>query len=308
MQGVKLQQLRFFLAVYEERSITAAARRLNATQSGVSVQIRDLEDMLGLTLFQRVSAGVVPTKSGELIFHRATNILREVSRLQEDVSAQTDALSGEVRAGIMPTFARSILAPVLSRFMTAHPYVDVKVTEAYSGTLSESVSAGELDFAIVPSGSVPAGLRATYLDSDLELLTSATPIEGAAGGVDLSTIPPLRLALPGRKNSRRAKIEEHLRSFSRSDHTILELDSMMTTLDIVRRGDWSAILPGCLCLPDLEDPKLNFYPIVQPKMTVDYLLIEPAATEGSPAVQRFAQELGKEIRSSCARCRAFFDV
>lgn len=308
MNGVKLQNLRFFVAVYDERSISAAARKVHATQSGVSVQVRDLEDQLDLVLFERTSTGVSPTKAGDAVYRRAVKILREVARLAEDVTAHSDRLTGEVRVGIMPTFARAILAPVLAAFTGANPLVDIKVTEGYSALLTRMVLAGELDFAIVPDGAVPQGLRCSFLDTDLELLVSRAPLAGLSGAVDLAKAPPLRLALPGPGNARRGKIDQHLKNFSDVVQSILEMDSMMTTLDIVRRGEWCSILPGCLCLPDLDDRAMHHYPVVRPPMTVDYLLIEPATSAAPVAVQQFAQALSDEIRRACAVCRAHFGI
>lgn len=306
MNAVKLQNLRFFVAVYEERSISGAARKVHATQSGVSVQLRDLEEVLGLTLFERTSTGVRPTKAGERIYGRAVRILREVGRLGEDVSALSDHVTGEVRAGIMPTFARAILAPALSAFAEANPLVDVKVTEAYSAVLTQMVRDGELDLAVVPDAVLPDGLRSTYLATDLELLMAGRPLEGVAAAIDLAAVPPLRLVLPGPGNARRGKIEQQLRNFSTPVERILELDSMMTTLDMVARGGWCSILPGCLCLPDLGRPGLSLYPFERPRMTVDYLLIEPAAAAAPVAVQLFAKELSTSIRRACEACRAHF--
>lgn len=308
MTHVKLQNLRFFVAVYEEGSISAAARKVHATQSGVSVQVRDLEDHLGVVLFERISTGVAPTTAGDQIYRRAVRILREVGLLEEDVTAQSDDLTGEVRVGIMPTFARAILAPVLATFSDSNPHVDVKVTEGYSALLTRMVLMGELDFAIVPDGDLPKGLRCTFLDTDLELLVSHRPIEGVEGVVDLAAIPPLRLILPGPGNARRAKIDQRLRNIPEVVHRILEMDSMMTTLGMMRRGDWSSILPGCLCLPDMDDPEINLYPVMRPLMTVDYLMIEPSTQPQSAAVRLFAETLSAEIRSSCEHCRLHFGI
>lgn len=308
MTHVKLQNLRFFVAVYEEGSISAAARKVNATQSGVSVQVRDLEDHLGVVLFERISTGVAPTTAGDQIYRRAVRILREVGLLEEDVTAQSDDLTGEVRVGIMPTFARGILPPVLAAFSDANPHVDVKVTEGYSALLTRMVLMGELDFAIVPDGDLPKGLRCTFLDTDLELLVSHSPIENTQGVVDLAAIPPLRLVLPGPGNARRAKIDQRLRNVPEVVHGILEMDSMMTTLGMVRREGWSSILPGCLCLPDMADEEINLYPIMRPEMTVDYLLIEPATKAQTVAVRVFAENLSAEIRSSCEICRQHFGL
>lgn len=306
MNSIKLQGLRCFVAVYEEGSISAAARKVHATQSGVSVQISDLEKQLGQPLFERISSGVTPTKAGNQIYRRAIRILREVSGLSKDITALSDSLTGEVRVGIMPTFARSILAPVLTGFLQANPLVEVTVTEGYSGLLTRMVLAGDLDFAVVPDGILPDGLSSTLLDSDLELLASSRPLDGATDVVDMANVSALRLVLPGPANARRARIDQQLKNFSGAVHDILELDSMMATLDIVRRGERISILPGCLCLADLDDPDIALYPIDSPRMTVDYLLIEPAAKTMSVAVQRFAESLADEIRLSCETCRSHF--
>ncbi len=307
MNSVKLNNLKFFVAVYEERSISAAARKVHATQSGVSVQLRDLENRLGVALFDRVSTGVVPTRAGELIYNRAVNILREVSRLSEDVAPDENVLTGKVRIGIMPTFARSILAPVMAKYTQANPLVVVTVTEGYSAMLTQMVLAGELDIAVVPDGSVHDGLRSTFLDTDLEILASRRPLQGVDKSVDLAKIDALNLILPGQGNARRAKIDQVLKSVSQVGHTILEMDSMMTTLDIIKQGNFCSILPGCLCVPDLEDPNMHLYPIVQPKMTVDYLLIEPAIQAESAAVRLFTEQLSDEIRRACEICRVHFN-
>ena len=306
MNNIKLQGLRCFVAVYEEGSISAAARKVHATQSGVSVQVSELEKQLGQPLFDRVSSGVVPTKAGDQIYRRAIRILREVSGLGEDIAALSDSLTGAVRVGIMPTFARSILAPVLTAFSEANPLVDVTVTEGYSGLLTRMVLADDLDFAVVPDGILPDGLSSTLLDTDLELLASSRPLGGVSDVVDMAKMSSLRLVLPGPANARRAKIDQHLKNISGAIHDVLELDSMMATLDMVRRGERIAILPGCLCLADLDNSGISLYPIEKPRMTVDYLLIEPAAKTMSAAIRLFADSLRDEIRLSCATCRSHF--
>ncbi|RMD88720.1 MAG: LysR family transcriptional regulator, partial [Alphaproteobacteria bacterium] len=253
LKGLKLQHLRCFVAVYEQRSFTAAARRLHATQSGVSMQIRTLEEILGLKLFERGATGVVPTSAGERVYAHAARILREIGSLEAEVAEWAGGPLGSVRAGIMPTFARSILAPVLTRFLEARPLVEVRVTEGYSGLLTRMVAEGELDFAIVPAGDLPVGLRAVLVDTDMELFVSRRDAWEAGVPVSLAAAPPQRLVLPGPENARRRHIEQYLETVGRARHMVMELDSMMATLDMIRGGGWASVLPGCLCLPDLED-------------------------------------------------------
>ncbi|WP_146344963.1 LysR family transcriptional regulator [Falsiphaeobacter marinintestinus] len=309
MKNLKLQHLRFFVAVYEQKSVTAAASKVHATQSGVSMQIRDLEEILGVKLFERTSKGVVPTKAGERIYWRAARVLLEIGELELDVNDQADKLVGTVRAGIMPTFARSILAPVLIRFSRQNPLVDVKITEGYSAVLTQMVANDELDLAVVPGGEQPTGLRSTFLDTDVEILVSRPGQGGDKPRLEtLATAPSMNLVLPGPENARRAKIDQYLENFCQSAHTVMELDSMITTLDMIERGDWNSVLPGCLCLPNLGDPNYDLIPVTEPDLRVDYLLIEPAARASSKPVQMFEQELSQEIRQGCQACRDHFGL
>ncbi|MGI9366027.1 MAG: LysR family transcriptional regulator [Rhizobiaceae bacterium] len=306
MNNIKLNNLKFFVAVYEERSISAAARKVHATQSGVSVQLRELENQLGVALFERVPTGVVPTRAGEIVYSRAVNILRNVSQIAQDVTPVDGELTGEVRVGIMPTFARSILAPVMARFARENPFASVSVTEGYSGFLTEMVLAGDLDFAIVPDGAGHDGLRSTFLDTDLEILASNKPVATGREPIDLAKVLELKLVLPGPRNARRAKIDKALKSITTGEPEILEMDSMMTTLDLIRKGEFCAILPGCLVVPDFDDPHMHLHPVRRPKMTVDYLLIEPAVVAGSAVVHAFAEQLTEEIQNACEACRTHF--
>lgn len=309
MKNLKLQHLRFFVAVYERKSVTAAAERVHATQSGVSMQIRDLEEILGMKLFERTSKGVVPTRAGERIYRRAAQILLEIGELEQDVSEQAGKLVGSVRVGIMPTFARSILAPVLIRFSESNPLVEVKVTEGYSALLTQMIADEELDLAVVPGGALPVGLRSKHLDTDLEILVCRKrPGDADAAPASLAEAAPMKLVLPGPENARRARISQYLDNFCRSEHAVMELDSMITTLDMVERGDWNSILPGCLCLPYLNDPDYRLLPVNDPDLRVDYLLIEPAARASSRPVQLFERELSREIRQGCATCRDHFGI
>ena len=302
MSKIKLQHLRFFVAVYEERSITAAARRVNATQSGVSMQVRDLEALLGLQLFERASTGVLPTKAGERIYWRAAKVLREVSALEADVAQHSGQLHGMVRVGIMPTFARAVLAPVLTEFSREHPFIDVKVTEGYSLFLTEMVVNGDLDFAVVPGGELPRGVRATFIETDMEVLVTRQTDDI----VNLASAPPMKLVLPGPGNARRHRIDEYMANSCASVHSVMELDSMMTTLDMVAKGEWATILPGALCYPDINNSAVGLHPVTAPALTVDYLMIESASQASTPVADLFAEALADEIRRVCSICRDQF--
>lgn len=307
MKNIKTQQLRYLAAVYDEGSITAAAHRVNATQSGVSMRIREFEEWLGVSFFERTPTGVVPTKIGDIVYQRATRILREIDELEQDVLSARGQIGGRVRAGIMPTFSRSILAPTLIEFGERHPFVDVQISEGYSEMLTHRVSNGELDFAVVPAGSIPDGLRSVHVETDLEILVESTREDGKEPArTNLATAEPLNLVLPGPANARRKGIDQYLENICQSQHSVFEIDSMMTTFDLLDKGHFASILPGCLCISKFDDPCLRLSPISKPELKVDYLLIEPASKGTSTVVKAFSDTLCRVIRLSCVEVRKRF--
>jgi len=302
---MRLRQLRFLVAVVEEGSFTAAATRMHATQSGVSAQIKLLEESLNAQLFDRSVAGVVPTTAGKLAYHRATRILRETSALLSDVSALEDSVTGTVSAGLMPTTTRSVIAPVLEKFASRHPNVNVKIEEAYSAHLCAGVTSGRLDFAVVPPSNLGTGLRSTQLETDVEVFVTAPNKElKHLSIVDLTTMEPLKLVLPGLENARRARIEECINTYNIPVKSIMELDAMMATLDLVARSDWTTILPGCLLIDDIDSGERSLHPINKPIMSLTYVLVEQSSKTLSPAAQLLSDALQVELSEVCKRSRS----
>lgn len=302
---MRLRQLRFLVAVVEEGSFTAAANRLHATQSGISAQIKLLEESLNAQLFDRSVAGVVPTAAGKLAYDRATHILRESSAMIADVGALQEVVTGKVSAGLMPATTRSIVAPVLEEFANRYPNIEVKVEEAYSAHLCARVTSGNLDFAIVPPTNSLPGLKSTQLDTDVEVFTTApNKVRPHLSPVNLATIEPLKLVLPGPENSRRARVEECLRSINAPIERIMELDTMMATLDLVAKSDWVTIVPGCLVIDDIKSGNRNLHPIERPVMSLDYVLVEQASKTLAPAAQLLRDALLDELSLVCGQTRA----
>lgn len=302
---MRLRQLRFLVAVVEEGSFTAAASRLHATQSGISAQIKQLEESLNAQLFDRSVAGVIPTAAGRLAYDRATLILRESSAMISDVGALQDVVTGTVSAGLMPTTTRSVAAPVLEKFANRYPDIEVKIEEAYSAHLCDGVTSGRLDFAIVPPANSLLGLKSTHLDSDVEVfVTAPNKVRPHLSSVDLANVEPLKLVLPGSENARRARVEECIRTVNVPIDKIMELDTMMATLDLVAKSDWVTIVPGCLVIDDIESGNRNLHPIEQPAMSLDYVMVEQSSKALTPAAQLLRDALVEELSAVCSQARS----
>jgi LysR family transcriptional regulator, nitrogen assimilation regulatory protein len=289
------RDIRLFVAAYEERSFTAAARREDATQSGVSQHIRKLEDSLRASLFVRSKGRVVATPAGDGYYRHCIELLNAHAKATADVRRHGTGLQGDIVIGLMPTMTRCALAPVLARFIDTHSNVVVRVVEGYSAALTEQVLAGQLEFAVVPAFSGAPGLKSRLFLRTPELLVSSrrSPLTHLAPA-RLSELGPLKLVVPSQANTRRRLIETYLASNGVRLERLLELDAMLGTLDFVARTDWLAILPALMMGNETRPRLFCVNPIVSPPFGLDLVLIEPSRRPMAPSAQAFLQMLEDE--------------
>jgi DNA-binding transcriptional LysR family regulator len=306
---MNLRQLHIFVGIVEEGSFNKAAQRLHATQSGLSMQVRNLEEDLRVTLFDRSPRGVTLTRAGRLFYGRATAILRQVDQAELELKHLSGKIAGPLKVGLMPTFTRNLLAPVLNAFLKDYPAVELTVVEAYSAVLTEMVQEGLSDFAIVPRAPVPAGLSASYLGTDREILASRPggPLKHLAP-LRLAELQPLKLILPAPGNARRDTIASFLAESSLRVASILDMDAMIATLEFVRSSDYVTILPATMCTRDIEARTICLNPLVDPELTVSYSIVEPSTRILPPAGSVFLDLLKAEYAGSGDRWREVLEA
>ena len=288
--------IRLFVAAYEARSFTGAAKRENATQSGVSQHIRKLEDRFGISLFTRDKGRVAPTPAGDVYYRACLDVLRAHDAATQAVRACAGGLEGEVVVGLMPTMTRCVLAPALARFAEAHPNAAIRVVEGYSAVLTGLVQTGELDFAVVPGTAGIAGVRSRLILRTPEVLVSARDRSGRDNFAPVrpAELGRLHLVVPSRINTRRLSIESYLASNGVAVDRMMEIDAMFGTLDLVGRSHWVAVLPGIMMASEAEPGNLAINPLTSPALVLDLVLIEPARKTLSPVAAAFLALLEEE--------------
>ncbi|QKT11224.1 LysR family transcriptional regulator [Rhodococcus sp. W8901] len=146
---MELRQLRYAIAVAEERHFTRAAGRLHVAQSALSHQVQQLEHELGTPLFIRTSRRVELTEAGESFVLHAREVLAAAERLRGEVSATGRTVSGTLRIGTITTLTQVDLAALVRTFLEANPGVDVHVVSSMSESIVEQVDAGDLDLGFI---------------------------------------------------------------------------------------------------------------------------------------------------------------
>ncbi len=198
---MELRHLRYFIAIAEEQSFTAAAERLWVAQPGLSTQMRRLEAELGAQLFERHPRGIDLTQAGELFLERA-----RVAVSAADVALATGrdleaGVIGSLRLGLAAGARWPLAAELLLRFGRERPGVELTVVEAHAGTLWRDLRAGRLDAVVAPVGYGSADLTTLELGSEdwVVLVGAGHPLAGI-GSLDAEDLRGERVAVTGHRD------------------------------------------------------------------------------------------------------------
>jgi len=170
-----LTDLRLFLNVVEDGSLTAGAARSHMTLASASERVRGMEATLGHALLHRHPQGVEPTEAGRTLLHHARVVLAQMERLRGDLGFYGDGLQGHMRL-LCNTSAMTEHLPVpLGHFLAQHPRISVDVEERQSAEIVDALRAGLCDIGIVSDAADVAGLRTLpFRRDDLVLVMPRT--------------------------------------------------------------------------------------------------------------------------------------
>ncbi|HEY6022863.1 MAG TPA: LysR family transcriptional regulator [Pseudolabrys sp.] len=296
MANIPLRQIRAVIAVCEEGSFTRAAQRENATQSGISQHVAAVERALKVRLFERTAGGVTPTPAGLRYYKRCVEAVGTLEQAAEEARSLAGEVVGELRIGLMPTFTRAVLAPVLDDFVPRCPEVRLHIVEGYSSLLTEMVLEDALDFAVVPAFEGTIGLKSRMLVRDREMLISGPRAGFAAlAPLRLAECRPLKIVVPSPDNIRRRNLETYFQAHGVEIAAMLEMDAMIATLEFVARSDWVTILPSVLSVNDIGRGELVVNPITSPELHAEFVVIQPTRRTLSTQARMFLQRFEAEV-------------
>jgi len=149
MNRPTLRQLEYLVAVAEERHFSRAAERCHVTQPALSAQIRELEELLEVQLFERDRRRVLVTPAGAALAERARTVLLEVDELVEAARVAQRPLCGTLRLGVIPTVSPYLLPQVLPRLRRRFPELDLLLREDQTDRIVADLAAGRLDLLLL---------------------------------------------------------------------------------------------------------------------------------------------------------------
>lgn len=242
-----LQQLRYLVAIADALHFSRAAERMSVTQPTLSMQIKELETRLGVTLLERTRARVILTPMGAEIVRRARDVLSGVEDIRQlAAQGEADALSGVLRLGVVDTVGAYLLSVVMPELREHLPHLRFHVREGRPHELLDALAEGQFDLLALAGAALRPGLEAARLlrepwhvvlpsDHALARQTSISPGD-LAGQVVLST-------------DRSHPVDDRLVALCRDAGAVLSRDFEGTSLDTIRQ--MVAVGMGITFLPAL---------------------------------------------------------
>src|SRR5579863_5450265 len=250
----ELRYIRAFLKIAETRNFTRAASDLHVSQSALTVQVQQLEESLGVRLFDRNKRGVTLTAAGKDVFGPLQRLLNDAQTIVEHARDLSSASTGFVSIAALPTVCAGPLPELVRSFLNSHPGIRVQISDVIAERVREAVLKREVDFGIGTLRGRDAELRATPLFQD-RLVVFAPPGHPLSEKrtVTLHDASAHGLILPGRESSVREAVEAIAHRERLPLAIRYETNFMPTALAFVRANLGIAILPETAAGADTSD-------------------------------------------------------
>jgi DNA-binding transcriptional LysR family regulator len=247
-KALDLNMLQMFVAAAEERSMSAAAVRVRATQSAVSQSVRQLEDYLGAVLFDRSKRPLHLTAAGLTLFNRARVLLADSAQIQSQVLEASRGIAPEVTVGLVDSFAATC-GPAFIRDLLQKT-VRLSVRSGLTPFHGEKLFAREFDM-VITSDTFDAMDRAAYRRLYSEDFVVLTPKRSGGRSFNREALRKLALSAPlvrfNRVSHLGSQVETLLRRTGIRASSRLEVDTADMLVAMVAAGaGWAISTPTCL--------------------------------------------------------------
>ncbi|MET0849099.1 MAG: transcriptional regulator CynR [Pseudomonas sp.] len=247
-----LRHLRYLLAVADHGGFTRAAEALHVSQPTLSQQIRQLEETLGVSLFDRTSRTVKATDAGEAYIECARRVLVELEAGKRALHDVKDLSRGTLRLAMTPTFMAYLVGPMVRDYVARFPNIHLQIFELSMDDIEAGLADDSLDIAIAFT---------QVRNADIESIPAFTETLGVMVGRDhplyerqaalsAEEMAQLDFALLAQDFVTRTRIDEYFAQEQVTPNVVIEVNSVSTLLEVIRHTAIATILPEPIATED----------------------------------------------------------
>src|SRR5213594_335034 len=287
-----LTELRYIVAVAQERHFGRAAARCFITQPALSLAIQKLEEELGVGLFERRKNEITLTPIGEKIVHQAQLVLEEADQLKAIAEQGKDQLAGPLRLGVIATVGPYLLPELIPILHKRAPAMPLEIEENLTANLSVMLKSGKLDAIILALPFDEPGILTQPLYAEpFKVVVPVTHPWAKKSRIDAGQLGNEKVLLPHAGHCFRRQVLEACPEVSRSDTEGIQGNSLETIRQMVASGLGITVLPCSALTPKHQNKRLVAVKFAEPI---------PERTVGLAWRKSFARPVAlKVIRDQC---------
>ncbi|WP_145323604.1 LysR family transcriptional regulator [Paenibacillus xylanexedens] len=290
-----IKQCRYFIAIAEEKQITAAARRLHMAQPPLSQQLKLMEEELGVILFERKGRMMELTQAGRSFYDYAVTLTKYMEEAVMEMQSFRHGIRGKLAIGIN-TISDRLIPQALQQFRTTHPQVTYKIQQNESAQLCRLLEDGKVELACVRMPVQTERYEVLHLPQERLFYISSTPLEhpsemelGAEMGTYFEQLTGIPLLLPSTEGLGMFElILDRFREHQVTPSIMGECSDINMLLELVRLGFASSIVPHTVLQLYQEHP-FHVYRIQDQHSTVGSALVWLQNRYLSKSAQHFVQ-------------------
>lgn len=297
---LSLRQIEGFLLASELRSFSRAAEAMHISQSAFSQLIRELENALGIRLFDRTTRRISMTSAGEAMYRKMSAAIEAIDEACEEARAIARVEQGHLTLGTLSSFGAGLVTRALGRMRERFPAISVTLREGGNGEMLSRVSKGEVDMAVCALTDSAHGLSFTPLfDDELAVVVQRSSRHAGVALLDWKMLADESLVRAIRSSSTDEHISASLAAHNVALKTQYEQASLPTALSMIRAGFGIGFMSR-IVEDDLNTEGLVCVRIKDPPVR-RVGIYRKADRAISPAVERFEEFLRTEIGAAQRR-------
>ncbi|MGT3076104.1 transcriptional regulator CynR [Pseudomonas putida] len=241
------RHIQYFIAVANHLSFTRAAAALHVSQPALSQQVRQLEESLGTTLFDRSGRTTRLTDAGEVYLRYAKRAAQELQEAKRAIDDLGDLSRGSLRVGVTPTFTSYLVGPLVEAFHGRYPNITLVVREIAQEAMEELLLADEVDVGIAFDNGHHLDLEAqALLVETLALVVGKRHPLATTASIGLEALNSESLILLSAEFATREQIDSYCRQHNIRPHVQVEANTISALIEVVSRTKLSTLLPATI--------------------------------------------------------------
>lgn len=259
-----LIELKFVLAVAQERNFRRAAEKCFVTQPALSLGIKKLEEELGVTLFERNRNEVTPTEIGEQIIAQANTVLEQAAKIKTLAKQGNDPLNGPFKLGMIHSVGPYLLPEMIPPLVASAPHMPLEVEENITATLEQQLKNGVIDAAVVALPFDIAGIETMPLyDEDFNVVVPVQHPWALRATIAPEELSHEKVLLLNTGHCFSNQVTQACPELSRKGE-VLQGNSLETIRNMVASNLGITVLPAMATATRYQNPLIRVIPFTEP--------------------------------------------